>query len=70
INTIRTLQKINPSVKIVVISGLSSNKRMAEMSGIGVKAFLSKPYTIQELLKTLHSVLNAKSDILHHSQQT
>ncbi|MBW4633227.1 MAG: PAS domain-containing protein [Iphinoe sp. HA4291-MV1] len=58
INTIRALQKINPSVKIVAISGLSSNKRIAEISGIGVKAFLSKPYTMQELLKTLHSVLN------------
>ncbi|NMG11824.1 hybrid sensor histidine kinase/response regulator [Brasilonema sp. UFV-L1] len=59
-NTIRALQKINPSVKIVAISGLSSNKRVAQMSGIGVQAFLSKPYTMQELLKTLHSVLNVQ----------
>lgn len=56
--TIRTLQKINPAVKIIIISGLESNRKIAEHSEIRcVKAFLSKPYTMQELLKILHSVL-------------
>ncbi len=58
--TIRTLQKINPQIKIIATSGLPSNDKVPEAAGVGVKAFLSKPYTTQELLKTLHSVLLAK----------
>lgn len=58
--TIRTLQKIDPQIKIIATSGLPSNDKVPEASGVGVKAFLSKPYTAQELLKTLHSALIAK----------
>jgi hypothetical protein len=58
--TIRILQKMNPQLKIVATSGLASNDKVAEAAGVGVKAFLSKPYTAPELLKTLSSVLNAK----------
>ncbi|MEI2580241.1 PAS domain S-box protein [Scytonema sp. PRP1] len=59
LNAIRILQKINPSVKIIAISGLSSNQKLLEASGIGVKAFVSKPYMIQELLNTIKRVLSA-----------
>lgn len=54
---IRTLQKINPQVKIIAMSGLASNSAMAQSIGIGVKAFLSKPYTAEELLKTIKGVI-------------
>lgn len=57
--TIRTLQKVNPQVKIIAISGLASNEKIAEASGMGVKAFLSKPCTAEELLKTIHIVKSA-----------
>ncbi|MGH2415447.1 MAG: hybrid sensor histidine kinase/response regulator, partial [Microcystaceae cyanobacterium] len=53
--TIQTLQKINPQVKIVAFSGLTSNNKLAE--SVGVTTFLSKPYTTQELLNTLQNVL-------------
>ena len=58
--TIRMLQKMNPQIKIVAVSGLASNEKIAEAAGVGVKAFLSKPYSAQELLKTLSVVLKAK----------
>lgn len=54
--TIRTLQKINPKVKIIAISGLVSNQKIAEAAGLGVKAFLSKPCTAKELLQTMNAV--------------
>lgn len=57
--TIRTLQKINPQVKIIAVSGLALNDKVAEAVGVGIKAFLSKPYTAQELLKTINGVLSA-----------
>ncbi len=55
-NTIRTLRAMNPQVKIVASSGLSSGDQLA---AIDVKAqhFLLKPYTAQELLTTLHQIL-------------
>ncbi|MBW4508576.1 MAG: PAS domain S-box protein [Scytonematopsis contorta HA4267-MV1] len=56
--TIRTLQKINPTVKIIAISGLISNQKMTEAAGLGVKAFLSKPCTAKELLQKINSVKN------------
>jgi two-component system cell cycle sensor histidine kinase/response regulator CckA len=58
LTTIRTLRKINPQVKIIAISGLASGDKLAAVIGTGVKTFLSKPFTTQELLKTLHSVLS------------
>ena len=56
--TIRFLQKINPQVKIIGVSGLVSNHEMLELLGNSVKTFLPKPYTSQELLKNLQLVLN------------
>lgn len=58
LTTIRTLQKINPQVKIVAVSGLVSNDKQIQVASLGVKTFLSKPYTTKDLLHTLSSVLN------------
>lgn len=55
---IRTLQKMNPQVRIIATSGIISNSKITESTGKSVKAFLSKPFTIQELLSTVYSVLN------------
>jgi two-component system cell cycle sensor histidine kinase/response regulator CckA len=51
--TIRTLQKINPQVKIIAVSGLASSDKLTKAAGTGIKTFLSKPYTTKELLKPL-----------------
>ena len=51
------LQKINPKVKIIGISGLVLNHQISEFLGNSVKTFLPKPYTSGELLKNLQLVL-------------
>ncbi|MDF5718634.1 MAG: GAF domain-containing protein [Rhizonema sp. NSF051] len=56
--TIRTLQKINPQIKIIAVTGLATSEQVATAMGSGVKAFLSKPYTAKELLNTINGVLN------------
>jgi two-component system, cell cycle sensor histidine kinase and response regulator CckA len=53
ITVIRTLCKINPQVKIVAMSGLSTHESMAEIMRLGVRAFLPKPFTAPELLNLL-----------------
>ncbi|MBE9016378.1 PAS domain-containing protein, partial [Chroococcidiopsidales cyanobacterium LEGE 13417] len=59
LNAIRTLQRMAPQVKIIATSGLASNSQLAEAAGINVQAFLSKPYTLKELLDTLNRILTA-----------
>lgn len=57
--TIRTLQRISPHLKAIAISGFISNDKLREASGI--KNFITKPYTIPELLQVLQSVLNVSA---------
>lgn len=55
LTTIQTMQKINPQIKTIAISGFVSNDKLREASGI--KNFIVKPYTIQELMQMLQNVL-------------
>ncbi|WP_083636976.1 PAS domain-containing protein [Leptolyngbya sp. 'hensonii'] len=55
LTAIRTLQQINSRVKIIASSGLDSNRQ--KVMAAGVKTFLSKPYTIQELLMAVQTLI-------------
>ncbi|HXG30108.1 MAG TPA: response regulator [Thermodesulfobacteriota bacterium] len=55
--TIRALRRIDPGVKVIAVSGLKGNEGATMVSESEVKAFLSKPYTAESLLKTLHGIL-------------
>lgn len=54
---IKVLQRMNPDVKIIAISGLGSNRQRIDANGIEVEGFLSKPYTLGELLEVIKNVL-------------
>ncbi|MEH2382778.1 MAG: ATP-binding protein [Nostoc sp.] len=56
--TIRTLQNLNPLLPIVVVSGLATTEQIPIEQTDEHTAFLPKPYTTQELLKTLHAVIS------------
>ncbi|UKO98806.1 hybrid sensor histidine kinase/response regulator [Nostoc sp. UHCC 0870] len=58
LTTIRTLQKINPQVKIIAVSGLVTNDKVSAANNTGIQAFLSKPYTTNQLLQTISTVKN------------
>ncbi|MDM9381624.1 PAS domain S-box protein [Chlorogloeopsis sp. ULAP01] len=55
--TIKTLQKMNPLLPIVAVSGLATSEQIPQLNSSKRPAFLAKPYTAKELLKTLHSVI-------------
>jgi two-component system, cell cycle sensor histidine kinase and response regulator CckA len=57
VSTVRALQRINPDVKIIAASGLTTNDKFAEVTNLGVKFFLHKPYTAEKLLSVLADVL-------------
>jgi two-component system, cell cycle sensor histidine kinase and response regulator CckA len=59
LTTIKTLQKINPTVKIIAVSGLLSSDKVNNATEIGVKAFLPKPFTAKQLLQTIGLVKSA-----------
>ncbi|MBR8835320.1 MAG: PAS domain S-box protein [Stigonema ocellatum SAG 48.90 = DSM 106950] len=60
--TILTLQRINPHVQIIAMSGMMVNGATAQHKSLGILGFLSKPFTAEALLSTLQAVL--------HSSQT
>ena len=56
--TIRALRKIDPRIPIIATSGLMVAEYSKEARGIGVQAFLAKPFTAEKLLQTLRQTLN------------
>jgi hypothetical protein len=50
-----------PQVKIIAVSGLVSNDKLTQMATLGDNAFLSKPYTTNDLLNTISEVVNTGS---------
>ncbi|MGQ9871635.1 MAG: PAS domain S-box protein [Leptodesmis sp.] len=57
VTTVRILQKINPQVKIIAISGLSTNRETILAAGANV--FLLKPYTLEDLLQSLRDLIGS-----------
>jgi PAS domain S-box-containing protein len=56
--TIRTLQKINPQVKIIAVSGLLYNCEPTPAVRFGIQSFLPKPYAVGDLIKAVHEALS------------
>ncbi|MGB8217227.1 MAG: PAS domain S-box protein [Candidatus Methanoperedens sp.] len=54
---IRAIRKINPEVKIIIVSGLAEKDKLAKIESTHAHILLSKPYTAEKLLKTIREVL-------------
>ncbi|HYW19515.1 MAG TPA: PAS domain S-box protein [Nodularia sp. (in: cyanobacteria)] len=57
ITAIRTLQKMNPEVKIIACSGINPNVALANADHTAVEVVVAKPYTAPDLLNSLHHIL-------------
>lgn len=57
--TVQALEAINPNVRIIATSGLRSRGTAADIATAGVKAFLPKPYTAENLLELLGRIVGA-----------
>jgi len=59
---IRALKKLEPQIKVIASSGIASSggrlERMAELEELGVRGFLSKPYTAEQMLATFDEALH------------
>jgi len=56
--SIQELRKVNPEVRIIAVSGLTEKDKKAKADDI--QAFLTKPYTAEKLLNTIHEISSAK----------
>jgi len=56
--TIKKIIEIDPNVRAIVSSGYSTDPIMADFRRYGFCGCINKPYSIQELGKTLHDVIN------------
>jgi CheY-like chemotaxis protein len=59
LSTLRALRRINPDVKVIAASGLSSNMNPAKVSDAGIRYFLNKPYRTETLLKILREAIDS-----------
>lgn len=61
VTLIRMLNKINPSVAVLVSSGIASEReleaRMPELQALGVGPILIKPYSVQKMLRDIDDLL-------------
>ena len=55
--TIQALRRIDPNIKIIAVSGLTSDGKTAAVSNGDVAAFLQKPYSSDMLLQTIAAAL-------------
>src|SRR5579883_2911523 len=62
LTTIRTLQRMNPQVKTLALSGLLSRTQIPELEDLHVPTVLSKPFTTKELLEGVQQVLERSLD--------
>lgn len=52
------LKKINPAVKVLLVSGFRHDSRVDEVMQMGVNAFLQKPYNLENLTRTIREILD------------
>lgn len=56
----RELGRINPHVKVVISSGYSSGGTLEYAFQLGARGFISKPYDVTQLLRTLREALDGE----------
>lgn len=57
IDTFRELKKINPSVKVIIMTGYSKGERITEVLSQGISGFLLKPFTLHDLSHSVNKAL-------------
>ena len=56
--TFHELKKINPKVKVLLVSGYSLNKKIEELMALGCDGFIQKPFDVVQLSQKVREVLD------------
>ena len=57
--TFKELKKIDPKVKVLLVSGYSLNKQIEELMALGCNGFIQKPFDVVLLSHKVREVLEA-----------
>lgn len=52
------MQRIDPSIKVVLASGFKQDKRVQDMLGKGIVAFIQKPFSLIELSRKIKDAVS------------
>ncbi len=52
------MQKIDPDLKVLLASGFRLDERVESVLSMGVKDFIQKPYSMRQLVESLHRLLS------------
>lgn len=55
----KALLRLNPSVKVIICTGVAQDDLVREVVALGAKGSVLKPYNMRELLETVREVLDA-----------
>jgi two-component system response regulator (stage 0 sporulation protein F) len=58
IEVLRELRKNNPSVKVIMVSGVEDPETINEANALGVIGYIHKPFILEELEKIVLAQLN------------
>ena len=58
IDVLRELRKTNPSLKIIMVSGVEDEETIKEANALGVIGYVHKPFILEELEKIVLAQLN------------
>ena len=57
ISAIDNIRRINPVVKIFMMTGFSSDKRLIDTDSLGIIKVFQKPFDIEEMLSAINEEL-------------
>jgi two-component system response regulator (stage 0 sporulation protein F) len=58
IEVLRELRKSNPSIKVIMVSGVEDEETIKEANALGVIGYIHKPFILEELEKIVLAQLN------------
>ena len=62
VETVKRICDQDPKARVIMISSVSYQEKVAEAMSAGAKCFIPKPVTTDELRKAIHSVLSPTPD--------
>jgi CheY-like chemotaxis protein len=58
VQLVKSLQRINPRVRVIVSSGHLQKEHQEILQGLGMEVFLDKPYSADKMLRAVHAMLH------------
>ncbi len=57
VGLVRALKQINPSAKVIAMTGMASDAKIEEMKSLGVERMIHKPCNAQMILRAMKEIL-------------